>query len=310
MLDLVHLTLYTDSFFNKSLEISLNGFIFKFNDHKYIITVHHNLPINMIKHNNSLLNVKINSNWSEILILDLPEDLFDYKIHKLYQHKLPSINDILTIKSNDHNLNVNVIGFNFLPFDNLPNSSKIIYIKAKITEDYDLLGLSGCPVYYNNILVGVMSKWNIRTSTVYIIPFYVIIKNLLKTNNNNIYLLNNSIRLKKIGYYNIKDNNTIYHRCLKYYIPIDTYILLEGDDELHIDFISESNINIRWENIKEKISHDANIINNNDSYKITNRLLSIMNRLNIDKKILMNILHKYINNPLEKFYINNELMIV
>ena len=64
------------------MSVSLNGFIFKFNNKNYIISIHHNLPIKSVYYDNSLLNIKINSNWSEILILDLPSILNDLKIHK------------------------------------------------------------------------------------------------------------------------------------------------------------------------------------------------------------------------------------
>ena len=61
MLDTIPLILNTESFYDKSLKISINGFVFKYNNNKYIITLNHNLPIKSIEYNNSLINIKINS---------------------------------------------------------------------------------------------------------------------------------------------------------------------------------------------------------------------------------------------------------
>lgn len=313
MKEVIPLILETDPFFDKSMNVSLNGFVFKFNNKTYTISIHHNLPIKSVYYDNSLLNIKINSNWSEILILDSPSISSDLKIHKIYQNKLPNINDVLCI----NNIKLVIDSYDFMPFDNLPNSPKTLYIKAKIVGENNLIGLSGYPVYYNNILIGIMSKWNIKTSMVYIIPFYVVIKNLLKNDNNNIYIINKSIKLKKIGYFNVKDNDTVYQRSptvyqrsLKIYIPIDFYFLLEGDEEINNKFICDNNDVLEWSVIKESIIHDINIKNINNIYKVTNRLLSLLNKLNIDKKILMQILNRYIKNPDEIFHINKELMII
>lgn len=310
MKEIIPLNLYTDSFYDKSLKISLNGFIFKKNDNYHLITIHHNLPINKVKYDDQLLNIKINSNWSEILILDLPNNYIDYKIHKIFQNKLPLIDQILQIKTNTNTFDINVIGYDFMPFDNLPNSPRTIYIKCKIYGDNNYFGLSGSPVFYNNILVGIMSKVNIKTSIAYIIPFYIVIKNLLKNDNDTVYKLNNSVKLKKIGFYQIKSNNTIYHKILKSYVPIDNYILLEGDNSIRYDFISETNDIVYWDDIKESIIHDKNICNIDNKYKVTNRLLSLLNKINIDKTILMMLLQMYPNNILlnEEFRISNSLI--
>ena len=310
MFDTIPLILNTDPFYEKSLKISLNGFIFKFNNKEYIITLNHNLPVKSIEYNNSLVNIKINSNWSEILILDFPNNLIDYKIHKIYQNKLPLVNQILKIKSTLINYNLIVTGYDFIPFDNLPNSSKTIFIKAQIETNDILTEYIGYPIYMNDILVGIMSKWNHKTSTVYIIPFYIVIKNLTKYDNNSIYLINESIKLKKIGYYNIKENNMIYHRTLKYYIPIDSFMLLEGDGQININFLSELNENFNWDSIKKHIIYDTNIIKTNNLYKITNKLLTLLNKLNIDKRTLMSLLNKFINESSHTFYIDRNLMII
>ena len=325
MNEIMPINLYTDSFYDKSLKVSLNGFIFKYDNKYHLISIHHNLPINKVEYNNDPLNIKINSNWSEILILDLPNNYIDYKINKLYQNKLPLIDQMLQIKTNNNTFDINVIGYDFMPFDNLPNSPKTIYIKCKIYGNNNYSGLSGSPVFYNNILVGIMSKVNTKTSIAYIIPFYIVIKNLLKNDNDNVYKLNSSIKLKKIGFYQIKSNDTIYHKIFKYYIPIDNYILIEGDTSIRYNFISDTSIRynfisdtndiVYWDNIKEITIHDKNIYNIDNKYKVTNRLLSLLNKINIDKTILIMLLQSYLNNiykssdSCKDIYINEEFKI-
>jgi len=58
----LNLTLISSKFLNKHIEIQLKGFIFNFLNINYIITLHHNLPIENVLYNTNLMDILINSN--------------------------------------------------------------------------------------------------------------------------------------------------------------------------------------------------------------------------------------------------------
>jgi hypothetical protein len=52
---------------------------------------------------------------------------------------------------------------------------------AKLQQNIvDLSGLSGSPVFIDDKLIGVFSKFDVKESIAYIIPIYVIIKNIIR----------------------------------------------------------------------------------------------------------------------------------
>lgn len=249
----------TQEFNNLSCNCILKGFILEYKKKKYIISIHHYLPIKKISYNDIELKQLINSYWSEILILEY--NLSDFISYKKYHVSLPKLNTQLYF--NNIELLVSDIVFFEHPFNS-------VYIECKIKNDTlidkikDILpSLSGQPVFFDKNkknIIGIFSKFNQSNNTLLFIPIYVVIKNLNKNDNNNAYTISEPIT-----------NDTIYHVNLKYNIPINAYFILEGDDSkcLIID--------------KQKYNY---IINNNLTMSNVNSSLYNFRSLILLKKIL------------------------
>lgn len=301
----IALKLTTQSFKDKNINLSINGFIINIGKKKYIISIHHNLPISSISElsSDNSLKVKINSAWSEIVVLSTTNiDTSNYVIHTKSQKHLPKENDLLIIKHCDKRYECIVVGHTFVPYNNLSNNNRIPYIIALLNIKENVAGLSGCPVYINDKLVGIFSKYDKVNSHVYIIPIYLVIKNFEKKDNFNIYNLP-STNIKKINTYHVKSNET-YHPTLKINIPLDCYCLLEGDlDKTVLVQYNDETTDVDFEiNNNLKISNEPAIIsrNNNLEYKLNCRLLTLLKKFNMDIEII-----KYLLIEIQKSQLND-----
>jgi hypothetical protein len=279
----------------KQLDIKLNSFILSYKSKKFIVSLHHNIPINNITdEEGNILDIHINSLWSEILILKSDTiNCTDYKVFNEIQNKLPKNGDIMTVLA-DTRYNMVTKNITMIPFDNLSSNFSLPYITAEFTESVaQIAGLSGSPVIINNKVVGIFSKYNIVTKTVYIVPIYIVIKNLDKTNNNSIFYCN-TLNVKKINTFNVK-NQEIYHPTFKININVNSYFLIEGDDNLYVNITDTTNDEIKQQILpyQDLIADNNNeIIKDSNSYKITSRFLTLINRFNIDKAIIKLIFTK------------------
>ena len=313
----INIKLITSKFNFKNIELNLNGFIFNFSNKYYIISTHHNLPISEVINNNTILDIIINSCWSEVLIMNTSNiNISEYSIYKSYYNKILKNKELINIKFNNDrliNYRLEILEYEFQPFDNIQTDYLMPYIVAKFITNIDIdniIGLSGAPVFYNDKLIGMFSKYNINKKCAYILPIYIIIKNLMKKDNYNTYTINNYKNITKINKFNVK-KNYIYYPILKINIPFETYLLLEGDINKEIQ-IFYKDINKVEHFIINKLYIDTNqyintkLIDNNICYKITSRLLELI--LKLDKKILLLIFSNIQKNNFKYFNINNNII--
>lgn len=284
------LNIECQEYLSKTIKLQMSGFIINIKGTNKVITIHHFLPIKTVVETeiNQQLSILINSSWSEFLILDSKNiNLNKYYIYKNIQNKLPKIDDELTMniinsrETNDICI-MKVCGYDYIPYDNLNIDMTLPYIKASVISNVNkFAGLSGSPVFINNKLVGVFSKACSNNQIVLIIPIYVLIRNLEKKDNNNIYMYSSIPR--KINSYYVKENMTIYHQTLKIYIPLSTYLLLEGDSDkesLIHNYIGETIHEKMIVNTKLGNMIDCDLIQSNQyTYLITPRLLSVLKRI-------------------------------
>ena len=66
----MEIKLKTQSFLSKYIEQNLQSFILYYKKIYYLISVHHNLPFDSVYYDKIELNVKVNSCWSEVLIME------------------------------------------------------------------------------------------------------------------------------------------------------------------------------------------------------------------------------------------------
>ena len=291
---IIPININTQLFLDNSLKENLNGFFLTYKKTTHLISLHHNLPIVSVyhKYDKQRLNISINSGWSEVLIMDTSNiDLSKYILNTNIQKKLPKVDDLLMIKTDEINYRSFVIDIEYIPFNNI-NNLTIPYIKAHLDQTIEnMAGLSGSPVYIDDKLIGVFSKFNPKELCVYILPIYIIIKNIEKKDNENIYGLEPDKIITKIKSYNIKDN-LLYHPGLKSTIPVNSWMLIEGDVDNEI-------INYP---IKLKISNESLLIFKKNKYKITSRLLTLLKKMNVNKQILLFLLSQINGNDGELWF--------
>jgi hypothetical protein len=288
------LRMKTQILLNKFLEKKLNSFVLNYQKTNYIISVHHNLPIDSIYNlHDQKLNIKVDSCWSEVLIIDTTDiDLKDVTINYKIQNKLPKEGQLLTIKTGDERYQTHVIDHEFIPFDKFSGDLTIPYIRSTLNESIDnLSGLSGSPVYIDDKLIGVFSKFEPGEMIAYIIPIYIVIKNILKKDNTNIYGLTTGFKINKINSYNIKDD-LIYHPTLKIKIPVNTFLMLEGDSKTTFSVRRDmTDVLISYmttsKPIKLSISNESYIVNKELEYKINARLLNLLKNMNVNKQTII-----------------------
>ena len=279
----------------KQLNIKLNSFILSYKSKKFIVSLHHNIPINTVSDEGcNMIDIHINSLWSEVLLLKSDTiNCTDYKVFNEIQNKLPKEGDAMTLLA-DVRYNMIAKDIIMIPYDNLSTDFSLPYITAEFTEPAaQFAGFSGSPVIINNKVVGIFSKYNIATKTAYIVPIYIVIKNLDKTNNNSIFYCN-TLNVKKINTFNVK-NQEIYHPTFKININVNSYFLIEGDDNLYVNITDNMNTEstIMVTPYEDLIADNSNeIIKVDLSYKITLRFLTLINRFNIDKSIIKLIFTK------------------
>jgi len=308
------ITIKTQSFLNKFLEQKLSSFVLNYKKINYLISVHHHLPIEKVfNEHDKQIKIKVNSCWSEVLIME--SDITDYPIYYKIQNKLPKPDQIMFIKTNDKRYETIMLDHVFIPFDNINGNYMIPYIRAKIDENKEnLLGLSGSPVFIGDVLVGVFSKFDSRESLAYIIPIYIVIKNIIKKDNTNIYGLPTDIKINKINSYNII-NDLIYHPTLKISIPLNTYLMLEGNvnTKFSVRFDMTNIIShMITKPIKLSIPNENYIVNKEIEYKLNPRLLNLIKNFNVNKQIIISLFNHIIKSsePAMFMIVDNQIKLI
>jgi hypothetical protein len=268
--------------------INVNGFCIN-ND--TIVTTHVGNPIETCflieDEKETELKIIIDSQWNELLFLEKPE-------HLIFDNVLSasSLNKDYTHFYSDKE-KLDVLTVEFLKF-NMYDNFKLPYIKCRNVDN--ITKKIGMPVITvkngKKYIVGLISQISISLNDVYIIPYYIILKTLSKNNNNDIFTINEQ-NITKIGKYRVV-NNEIYHSSLKIKVPLNTFMLLEGEDNKNV--IINNNINVIMEKTKLTLKNDNKLITNKQNkYLITYRFLELVNYYKPNK--LNKIMKKLEENP-------------
>ncbi len=229
---IIDINVESQPFITEYCSLNLKGFIINVNGEHFIISVHHFIPINSIveTQTNIPLPIHINPDWNEVLILKSDTiNLSKFFINKKIQKNIPKPQTNLVIESGSIQFPVQVVGYDFVPFNNIKQYSRILHIIVIMPEEkHNYVGLSGSPVYAGDKIVGIFTKYNKVSNMGFIIPIYYALKTLQKIDNHGIYGLDIKYDIKKINTFNVK-NNEVYHQSLRYNLPLDAFFLLEGD---------------------------------------------------------------------------------
>lgn len=299
-------------FLQKENIITLNSYIFIYNKIKYLVSVTHGLPISSCLLNNEKVSILKYPTWNELLICDPIFNYSDTKIIKKYKTKIPHINEPLYIKIGLNSITLLLAEYKFINLNNLPTNPNNVYFYALVEEGEIYESMSGCPILDgNDNLIGTFSQKELKNNKIYayIIPSYYLIKTLTKLNNNAIFEIDYDDSIYKINKNIINTDNMIFHKSLGLYIPIYTWALIEGDDNIII------NINNQFDKTFIDITNELQILNSNliiydrTKIKISSTLLKFL-KLYLDHNIILKIFNiirtckniKY----LEIIEINNE----
>jgi len=265
------------------------GFIFSQKDKKYIVSVHHDMPI---KYKN--IKVTIDSLtfythvihrpiWNELVVLDFP-DTIDYELSIYCKGYKTSLNK-------DDKLHAPYISkikyreLTQLPYYGFPWDYCSLYYKILFTDDCDK-NKSGMPIYDDKKrLVGIFSK---RENNIgYVIPSIYLQKTFERTDNDNIYIIEDK-NITKVNNYNVNEKRKIYHPSLRDYIDLVCYFLLEGDKDKKELIITEKKMQFVDYKIFTNIlkpNFSTKIYIKDDSIKVNFSLITLLKSNNKTKKV-------------------------
>jgi hypothetical protein len=319
----INLSIKCSPFMTTNHRNTLTGFLFHYNNVIYLLSVHHHLPIEHIYELNteSPCNILVNSCWCETVIMDTHNiDTHQFTVFRKFQNSIKSYgkSTIYTIIDGERNI-IKDIETTYESFDCFNQSPELPYIIGKLELPKEsIAGNSGSPVFISegneDILIGVITKYDINSKYIYIIPIYIFIKCFEKYDNSTIYGLEDYTNVTKIGAYYISDNHElekiIYHPTLKVSVPISTYFLLEGDhnqsfkinyslhkkEKKNKNVVVVDNVNTISINHNLIVSHEESLLfNEQRQYKINLRLLRLLKKIG-NNKILSNIFSHISNN--------------
>jgi hypothetical protein len=281
----VKLRLEALNFDDNSFSVNIDGFCMN----NYIITSNLGFPIETIflieNEKETELKIIIDSQWNELLFLEKPDHLVSENVHgKIalndnYTHFYAN-KQKLEVYANKQKLE-DVIRLTFISF-NMFDDFQLPYILCRNNDNININ--PGMPVYYINnngkkYIFGMISKLSRYMDEIHIIPYYVISKTLTKKNNNDIFFINMK-NITKIGKNIINDNNYIYHKSLKIDVPLNTFTLLEGDEDKKFKV---NNIDTVMEKTELILKNNNKLINDKNKFVITFRFLQLIQQFKPEK---------------------------
>jgi hypothetical protein len=308
----IRLTNIIDSINSTKSKGTSEGFLFKYNNTTYLISVHHFKPIiqtiigssdkSILRHKNHIL-------WNELQIFTEPDEKYtlNTKIIKTYRLRFNEPKTILNIYINNRKAQFASCGYNIVYHTPIQKSiyNQILLEKTFTKEMISKYkGLSGSPVFdnYEN-LVGIFSKIKVIDDKLYgyVLPVIYLIKSLEKTDNENLYYLNiNDYENLKIGKYEVLQNEenipTIYYYPINSKIPLDIFFSFEGDIDKSLIC---KNIQLKKYEFQKYDNFDISqkIIKKEDTFKLNTGLLTYLISNGMDFQY-QKIINEYISKNL------------
>ena len=263
---IVRLELKSHNITNSYHLMRTTGFGWTNNKKNFIVTTHHNLPIKTINYKEKKLKIENDCYWNELLVLKSSKIDIKYYNSSLSKYEIPKKDTIISFSD----ISLKVIDYTIIPYNDMPNEPGNIYIVCEfVDKQIDLRGYSGCPVFENNKLIGIICKT--YRDKVLILPIYYL---------NKIFQKDNYIYKPKV----IKPD--IMHHTLGIEIPFSTYYLLEGDSKQE-DIIS---INPDYK-IKKTTETKSKII----KYHVNPRFLQLFKQIYFSNRYYNDIMKKILN---------------
>ncbi len=261
---------------NTDMTADFKGTLVSFDNKTFIISIHSGYPIKQIIINDETVNDFIICAWCDLVII--PYNTSSASFFKHFVKKQMEPEDKYFVNSTK----IKYINNIFINLGFLPDNHVIMYNCLKSFENIK----TGMPIIDDkNKLAGIVSKIDIKDKDndiylIYSVPIIYILKALTKKDNTKIYSINEAINnINKINNFRIICGK-IYCILHKTYIPVDSYISINGDLDTYFY--------IRLENGREKrtqmIETENNMTNNNliineNNIKLSYGFLSLLNLL-------------------------------
>ena len=307
------------------------GFLFKYNNQTFLISVHHFKPIiNTLIGTSDKKQLRTHKNilWNELQIFNCPEEKYtlNTKVIKTFRIRFNDTKTNVNIYINSKKATFASRGYEIIYHTPIQKS---LYNKILLEETCEQTliqkykGLSGSPVFDDeDHLIGIFSKIKVHENKLYgyVLPTIYLIKSLEKIDNENLYHLNiDDYDNIKIGKYEISRNNEkpyIYYPPINMKIPLEIFFSLEGDVDKNLMCK-----NIRTTQLKkldfqkyENFDISQKIIKKEETFKLNTGLLTYLVSNGMDseyQKILNDYISKnhIINDIWLKFDINTTISI-
>jgi|SaaInlStandDraft_6_1057023.scaffolds.fasta_scaffold00510_7 hypothetical protein len=266
--------------------IQVIGIFVKYNKNNYLVVPHLSLDVNIVKIFDTEFKDFQYAEWNDLIIVKYnpPKNIF---IFTSFMNFKLDYSHIININKNKSN----ILYLKYFPINMIPDNPELLYFVIQSSNTQ-----VGQPVYYNNKLYGIVIRS--ENDKCYVLPS-IYIKNTIKRQNNNIYILKNMNKITKINKYNIY-NNHIYSPELRIYIRLSAYINLISDNKKKIQIITNNltynthfykfEKNRRSENIiiNSKILHYARLYDEK-------LLMLIFNNMKKKQTFIHNIKQNYLN---------------
>jgi len=257
------------------INVDIDGIIIQYKNKKYIIACYSGLPIKNIYINNErIIDYKL-VQWIDLLIIPT-ENTYNAFVFKQFVKKQMDV-------SSHYMVDKDICKFikkEFIPIGMIPDNPDIMYNIMKFTENIS----NGISVCKNNKLCGIISKT--ENKIIYVISInYILIA--LEKKNNTIYTLNEPLNsIIKLNNYKIISTTKksdilkkVYCPLHKTYIPIDTWIAVNGDEGKTIDILLDSGVikKTYYTRFENELITNSNMINiSGNIITITSSLLELL----------------------------------
>ena len=297
----IPIILKLSSIMNEEILFESSGFMIAIKNKNYLVTVHQGLPVIEISININNTTYRFTDyiicGWNDMLIQPINITIPDLFVFKHFVKKQINV-------SSKYNIDMETVRYienEFLPINMIPDNPLNLYYCMKATH-FIQDGDGGKPVYNSmDKLIGIVGK--VKGNIVYVIPTIYLLKSIIKTDNTNIYTFDTDIEnIKKIGRYIVKGNDLfpkIYCREINSLLPLETFIVLEGDSLKTCNIMENKSSERRVDYIpfiNNNIINNMNLNIKNKEIHITSSLIHLIKMyykdIDIIKKILNNMVSK------------------
>lgn len=232
-------------------DIQVKGVLVKYNKEIYLSVPHAGLDVNIIIFNNKEYSDFKYSYWSENIIVKIDKsDILEHQ-YVFKKFGLKCIDVTKKIKIN--NIDYKYIKNDYFPINMMVDNPNMVYYVVKSPNSPEPEPEIGMPLYYNNILYGIYSKYNNEKNFCYVMPFLFIEKSIINTTNN-LYTCNSIDNIKSIDRYRVY-GDMIFCPQFQYNIKLETYLLYLSNSKNRIIY---NNSHICYISFSKKLKKNIN----------------------------------------------------